>query len=71
MPLKKQASELTRNKFYMLIKEQFAGEYFERWTEAQTVQDREDVYIEYQAFIALVERIDFEASTYDPVQGIG
>lgn len=66
MPLKKEANDLLNNRFFQLLKQEFEAEYFERWTNENTVAGREDIYLEYKAFSAVVARVEHEAEKYEP-----
>jgi hypothetical protein len=66
MPLKQEAQQLLNNRFWQLIKSEFEAEYFDRWLNALTVQEREDIHLETKVFKDLISRIETEAEQYEP-----
>ena len=66
MPMKKEAIDLLNNRFFQMIKRELESEYYEQWQAADTVAEREDLFMAVNAFNQLIERIEHEAETYEP-----
>jgi len=66
MPMKKEATALINNRFFQLLKQELDADYFEKWQEASSLVEREDIYLESKVFRRLIERIEHEAEMYEP-----
>ncbi len=66
MPLKREATQLLNNRFFLMLRSEVEAEQFEAWQNAGTVEDRESIYLESKVLKSLIERIEHEAQSYEP-----